>query len=285
MGATVLPRENEIEPYQFLPSSRSVAFRRTAWEAVGGYPEWLDYGEDLVFDFALRDAGYRFVWTPDALVWFRPRGTLAAFFRQYYRYARGDGKADLWRTRHAIRYATYGLAAATLSASRRSHALLLLPTSATLFYLLRPILRLFATPPPLPPSDEPAFVRPGVTLLALAHIPLIRLVGDIAKMLGYPVGVAWRLQHTPPPQRVHWERDAGSRSHPDPLPVGEGTGAGAGSRQETNIPTRWNAGAGADVASPAGRGRPSGARPGEGVATTSAYSIPTPVNPTWGEEL
>src|ERR1051326_5124056 len=51
--------------------------------------------------------GCRFAFAPEAIAWFRPRPSLAAFFRQYYRYARGDGKADLWRARHTIRYATY----------------------------------------------------------------------------------------------------------------------------------------------------------------------------------
>ena len=41
---------------------------------------------------------------------FVPRESLRSFWTQYYRYARGDGKADLWRKRHAIRYATYFVA-------------------------------------------------------------------------------------------------------------------------------------------------------------------------------
>ena len=31
----------------------------------------------------------------------------ASFSRQYYFYARGDGKANLWFKRHLIRYLTY----------------------------------------------------------------------------------------------------------------------------------------------------------------------------------
>ena len=38
---------------------------------------------------------------------FRPRPHLRAFYVQYYRYARGDGKANLWLKRHLIRYGTY----------------------------------------------------------------------------------------------------------------------------------------------------------------------------------
>ena len=39
----------------------------------------------------------------------------------------------------------------------------------------------------------------GVPRLHVAYavglVPAIRLVGDVAKMLGYPVGVWWRLRH------------------------------------------------------------------------------------------
>jgi hypothetical protein len=55
MGATVLPERSDIDPATFLPSSRSIAFLKSAWAAVGGYPEWLDYSEDLVFDMRLRE--------------------------------------------------------------------------------------------------------------------------------------------------------------------------------------------------------------------------------------
>jgi glycosyltransferase involved in cell wall biosynthesis len=192
LGATVLPTLPDIDPATFLPSSRSVAFRKDAWDAVGGYPEWLDYSEDLVFDLRLRDLGKRFLFAPQAVAHFRPRPTLRAFFQQYYRYARGDGKADLWRKRYVIRYLTYtlGLPIALLSwRSRRSlpgKAGLALLSAASVAYCARPYARL--TPIlrglPLPPA-----------LYVIALVPLIRITGDIAKMLGYPVGLLWRLLH------------------------------------------------------------------------------------------
>lgn len=118
MAATVLPLPEDIDPRRFLPSSRSVAFRKSAWEAAGGYPEWLDYCEDLLFDFAVNDqqpdAPSAFVWAPEAIAYFQPRASLSSFWTQYYRYARGDGKADLWRKRHAVRYATYLVAGPAL---------------------------------------------------------------------------------------------------------------------------------------------------------------------------
>jgi glycosyltransferase involved in cell wall biosynthesis len=192
MGATVLPALEDIDPSTFLPSSRSVAFRKAAWREVGGYPEWLDYSEDLVFDIALRDAGKQFAFAPGAVAHFRPRADLPAFYRQYYRYARGDGKANLWLKRHAARYATYSLgpAVAVSSLLHRSSlpgkAGLLAVLLAAAAYCRRPYMRLFPMLRGLPLTSA---------LYALALVPVIRLTGDIAKMLGYPVGVLWRLTH------------------------------------------------------------------------------------------
>lgn len=192
MGATVLPAPEDINPSTFLPSSRSVAFRKAAWREVGGYPEWLDYSEDLVFDIALRDAGKQFAFAPGAVAHFRPRTDLRAFYRQYYRYARGDGKANLWLKRHAARYATYtlGPAIAAWSLLHRSSlpgkAGLLSVLFAMAAYCRRPYMRLVPMLRGLPLIS---------TLYALALVPVIRFTGDIAKMLGYPGGVLWRLRN------------------------------------------------------------------------------------------
>jgi glycosyltransferase involved in cell wall biosynthesis len=184
MGATVLPSLAEIKPADFFPSSRSVAFSKAAWKRAGGYPEWLDYCEDLIFDFNLRRAGCRFAWAPQAIAHFRPRSSLSAFFRQYYRYARGDGKADLWRKRHAVRYTTYLLAPIVFLLGFWYKPLWLLLLAGAAVYLWQPYCRL----------------RPllrgrslGDKIQAVLLVPVIRLVGDVAKMLGYPVGVWWRL--------------------------------------------------------------------------------------------
>jgi hypothetical protein len=36
---------------------------------------------------------------------------------------------------------------------------------------------------------------------AFIYVPIIRLVGDVAKMAGYPVGVIWRFRHKDVPKR------------------------------------------------------------------------------------
>jgi hypothetical protein len=188
MGATVLPELQDIHPERFLPSSRSVAFRKEAWKAIGGYPEWLDYCEDLIFDFRLRARYGAFTFVPEALVYFRPRPSLRAFFHQYYRYARGDGKADLWRLRHAIRYLIYLVAVPFIAVAGATSnpawwALYLIAIPGMLWVPWRRLSSMW--------NDMPLFQK----LKAALWVPLIRVTGDIAKMIGYPVGLRWRWRH------------------------------------------------------------------------------------------
>lgn len=185
LGATVLPDRDDINPTDFLPSSRSIAFQKAAWAAAGGYPEWLDYCEDLIFDLNLRQLFGSFAFAPNAVAYYRPRRSLRAFARQYYLYARGDGKANLWAKRHLVRYMTYLLAlpfiGRLLWQGRKWGWLLLCGGGAA--YCRRPAERLW----PLTEGWSPA-----ARTRAFALIPIVRLVGDVAKMLGYPVGLIWR---------------------------------------------------------------------------------------------
>lgn len=203
MGATVLPLAEEIVPSRFLPSSRSMAFHKELWQRVGGYPEWLDYSEDLVFDLRLKEAVEEnenaFAWAPQAVVFFRPRSSMKSFFQQYFRYARGDGKADLWRLRHAIRYATYLL----LIPALLGHALWgqearwlgwLGLVFGGLVNCARPWRRLW-----LLGRERPFGGLLGSALL----VPAIRLVGDAAKMAGYPLGLLWRWRNLDRAE-IHW---------------------------------------------------------------------------------
>jgi glycosyltransferase involved in cell wall biosynthesis len=217
MGATVLPALSEIDPAKFLPSSRSVAFLKEAWEKAGGYPEWLDYCEDLIFDFRLRDLYGSFPFVPGALVHFRPRGSLRAYGRQYFHYARGDGKADLWRKRHLVRYGAYLVAAGLLAAGLFYSPLLLIPLLlGAARYLWSPYQRLWSLLGSLSPSTS---LRTGPIgrLEAVLWVPIIRLVGDLAKMAGYPIGLIWRWKHRTQGE-IHWKRDL--LSAPGPASAG-----------------------------------------------------------------
>jgi cellulose synthase/poly-beta-1,6-N-acetylglucosamine synthase-like glycosyltransferase len=96
VAAVTVPTLAEVDPTTFLPSSRSAAFTRDAWERAGGYPEHLSWNEDTAFDLALKAAGCRFRFAPEAVVRWRVQGNVAGLLRQFFRYAIGDAQARLW---------------------------------------------------------------------------------------------------------------------------------------------------------------------------------------------
>lgn len=187
LGATNYRMAHEINPERFLPFGKSMAFRKTVWETVGGFPEWASHCEDIIFDMAVEQAGFRRSFTPKALVYFRPRSSLQAFARQYFFYARGDGVAGLWTYRHIIRYTTYITALVLVSLRRRFLWIrcLMLPMiiAGAWAYTRSPYRRLWPQIAHLPLYKQ---------CYALALVPIIRATGDIAKMVGYPVGLLKR---------------------------------------------------------------------------------------------
>jgi glycosyltransferase involved in cell wall biosynthesis len=193
LGATVIPEVGELADLdRYPPSSRSFAFRKSAWEAVGGYPEWINYCEDLIFDLRLRGRCGTYFFAPEALVHFRPRRGLRAYWVQYYRYARGDGKANLWPSQHLLRYASY-LGGLALFAAGLLFPWRLLSLSGLLLLAGAVALRSWK------PYRRLARAWGGLTraqkLRATLWVPIIRVTGDAAKMVGYPAGLWWRWLH------------------------------------------------------------------------------------------
>lgn len=80
----------------------NLAFRREAFDAIGGFDEGFAYGSDLDFSWRLRDAGYRIRGVPAAVVrhdW----GTLRRQMRRSYLY--GKARMRLYRKHHSrLRY-------------------------------------------------------------------------------------------------------------------------------------------------------------------------------------
>jgi glycosyltransferase involved in cell wall biosynthesis len=184
LADVTVPAFKEVRPDTFLPSSRSVAFRKQAWKDVGGYPEWLDYCEDLLFGMALRARGFSFVFAPDAEVAWAGRSSAGAFAKQYYRYSRGDGKASLWFKRHALRYGAYGFLLIALA--RRSRWGIIGAACVHLAYQSKFLRRVYTRR-----RNDTLECQVGSLILTL---PIV-LTGDMAKMTGYPVGVASRWRH------------------------------------------------------------------------------------------
>jgi glycosyltransferase involved in cell wall biosynthesis len=161
---------------ELLPAGRNgLCFTRAAWERAGGYPADLPWGEDKVFVRALRRAGCELVVVPEALVRWRPRGSLREVYRQYRNYGRGDALAGVDRQNELVTFGVYGvgivLAVLFALGARTAGALLAAGAAGYLSIFVLSARRSLG-------AD-----------VALAWVPLLRLVVDVAKMQGFLEGV------------------------------------------------------------------------------------------------
>ncbi len=175
VAATNMPDAKELRP-GWLPSSRSVAFRRSAVVAAGWYPEWLPVGEDMYLDRRLIDLGIRIEPVPGAVVYWRVRPSLRETWRQYARYAHGDAVAGMYRERHAARFAAYGALAAWMVTRNRTLGALLAAGAAA--YASRPLARAW----------KRFAGSPRRRFASLIGVPAAMAFIDAAKMAGYVGG-------------------------------------------------------------------------------------------------
>jgi len=179
MAAVNLPDADEIDEAAFMPSSRSVAFRREAIEAAGGYPEWLDIGEDMYVDHRWRELSLDMRFAPGAVVRWRLRSSMRDTWVQYFRYARGDAIAGMRAERHALRFAVYGAALygwGTRGKLRRAATL-----AGAAAYASGPVRRAMSR-----------FEDPSDRVRAALAVPALMALVDAAKMAGYLAGLRAR---------------------------------------------------------------------------------------------
>ncbi len=166
-----IPDAGEVGP-TWMPSSRSLAFRRDAFDITGGYPEWLEIGEDMYLNHAWVKAGITIEQATDAVVYWRPRPSMGETWRQYERYAEGDALAGMHPERHVLRFAVYGALAAGVLLRRRWLTAAL--AGGAVAYAWKPMRRTWRRVPAAP--DRVA---------SLIGVPAAMAFLDGAKMWGY----------------------------------------------------------------------------------------------------
>jgi glycosyltransferase involved in cell wall biosynthesis len=175
-AAVSIKEPDEIDPRRWMPSARSVAFRREIFEKAGGYPEWMTLGEDMYLNHRWRELGARMELARRAVVLRRPRSRLVHHWRQFAGYAEYDARGGMHGRRHALRFGAYaGLVAAVAS---RHPGLLALAGAAGTAYAARPVRRAWH----LLPTGRGR-------LMAAAAVPALMVVTDLAKMAGYVRGM------------------------------------------------------------------------------------------------
>ena len=77
-------------------SSRSIAYRKGTWEALGRYPEDLTLAaDDAVFHYLIEKAEVRRSGAPKVRCYWHRHETLNSFFKEAFRYGLGDGEAGI----------------------------------------------------------------------------------------------------------------------------------------------------------------------------------------------
>ena len=189
IAVATVPDAPEVDPETFLPSGRSVAFRRDAWERVGGYPEYIDYAEDTAFDLRLKAAGFRFHFAPDAFVRWRMQADLRSVFRQFFRYSRSDGELGHWFVHYRKAYLGVLLMVALF--------LLSLAGSKTAPFLFVGLLIAYWA------RYTARALRRGADWYASLISPGVSAIVDISHLIGYSLGF---LHHRPRPRRLPTDR-------------------------------------------------------------------------------
>lgn len=172
--------EENVNPQEFLPSSRSIAFRKSAWKRVGRYPEYLDTCEDLVFSRNLKKAGLNFVFEKKAYVTWPQESNVISLFHQLYGYAIGDGQALYIRSQTPLLFGRYivGIILLCLSLFHQSVYLAIFLVVGFLLYLCWAIIK------------NKRFVE---SPLAYIYLPVLQVVSDVAVISGMMKGFMERL--------------------------------------------------------------------------------------------
>ncbi len=171
---------DKIDEDNFLPSSRSIAFRKTAWDKVGGYPEQLDTCEDLVFDKNLKSKSLKFKFSKEAFVYWPQRKNILQAIKQFFNYAVGDGKANFFRPQTPYLFLRYLLVGYILFLIPiiKSFILLFIFISIFIAYIAWSIIKNYK------------YVN---DLKALIYLPILQFSSDLAVISGTIVGVTKQL--------------------------------------------------------------------------------------------
>ena len=178
-----------FKPNTFLPSARSMAFRKSLWEKIDGFSERLDHtGEDTLFNYKVIEKGIPIVRVKEAIVYWEMPRTLREALVKFYSYAKGDAQAGIWwhpsqrfsthNVRIALVFARYCLGLAILLFSFSFPQLLYALFGGFAAYLVWSIWKM----------------RDIVTdMEARIWLPIIQVSSDLAIMIGFMRGLLTKL--------------------------------------------------------------------------------------------
>lgn len=171
----VLVMPDKIDEKNFLPATRSIAFRKPVWKKAGGFPEEFSNNEDYVFARKLKQIGANIVFKKNAVVYWKPRKTLKEAFKMFFRFAFGDAEAKILRSKVILLIERYTIGAYLIAISflLKSQSLLTFVIFAAMSYLTWSVLKNYGYV-----KDKSSFIV----------LPILQLTSDAAILMGTTLG-------------------------------------------------------------------------------------------------
>lgn len=183
---------------KFLPSTRSIAFRKELWERLGGFPQAHEnIAEDTEFNYKAVKAGAGIARRKDAVVkWKLPR-RLPEFFAKIFFYAKWDAQSRiLWHpgqrlATHTVKimlvYTRYLVGFGLLLRARNSPSAALMLALGLLTYLLWAFTKVVR---------DTGNIRSGIWGV------LLQFTSDVAVMGGFLSGIIKNVHRQKPEMRT-----------------------------------------------------------------------------------
>jgi glycosyltransferase involved in cell wall biosynthesis len=179
----VLVMPDRVDPYKFLPATRSMAFTKNIWKKVHGFPEKYSNNEDYVFARKLREIGAKIIFVNDALVYWMPVRNLAQAYNMFFRFAKGDTESKILRPKVILINVRYVLGILLLLLAIINKDITLFFSALLLLYIAWAIVKNYK------------YVN---SYKAIAILPILQFVSDIAVIGGTLAGLIniWGIKKT-----------------------------------------------------------------------------------------
>lgn len=171
----VLVMPDKVNSKNFLPASRSMAFRKSFIQKIGGFKEAYSHNEDYVLARTLKKANAKIVFAKEAVVYWIPRKNLRDCFVMFFRFAYGDMESNIVRPKVLFLLARYIIGCVLLLYS-------IITNQYTYIYLLIGIFILYIV---WSVVKNYRYIKKWQAIFIL---PVLQLTADVSILVGTTIG-------------------------------------------------------------------------------------------------
>lgn len=172
----VLVMPDKVDPSNFLPATRSMAFRKLIWEKIGGFPEKYSHNEDYVFAHRIKKLGTNIIFEKNAIVEWVPPSTFIDAFKIFFRFALGDAEARIFRPKVVFIFLRYilGILLLFYAIIKSVNVFFIIILALIIFYCIWAVVKNYK------------YIK---DVRATLILPILQIGSDFAVMIGTMVGL------------------------------------------------------------------------------------------------